>query len=74
MFVDICPADLNLNPDLIEAAITQRTKTIIPIHIAGLPADLDAIYAIAVRHNLAVIEDAAHAFPPNIEDISLARI
>jgi dTDP-4-amino-4,6-dideoxygalactose transaminase len=63
VFVDICPADFNLNPDLIEAAITQRTKAIIPVHIAGLPADLDAIYAIAARHNLAVIEDAAHAFP-----------
>ena len=74
VFVDICPADFNLDPDLIEAAVTNRTKAIIPIHIAGLPADLDAIYAVAARHNLAVIEDAAHAFPPNIEDISLARI
>ena len=63
VFVDICPADLNINPDLIEAAVTQRTKAIIPVHIAGLPADLDAIYAIAARHNLTVIEDAAHAFP-----------
>jgi perosamine synthetase len=63
VFVDVCPADLNLNPDLIEAAITQRTKAIIPVHIAGLPADLDAIYAIAAKHGLAVIEDAAHAFP-----------
>jgi dTDP-4-amino-4,6-dideoxygalactose transaminase len=63
VFVDICPADLNLNPDLVEAAITKRTKAIIPVHIAGLPADLDAIYAIAACHNLAVIEDAAHAFP-----------
>ncbi len=63
VFVDICPNDLNINPDLIEAAITQRTKAIIPVHIAGLPADLDAIYAIAAKHGLAVIEDAAHAFP-----------
>jgi len=63
VFVDICPADLNLNPDLVEAAITKRTKAIIPVHIAGLPADLDAIHAIAARHGLAVIEDAAHAFP-----------
>ena len=63
VFVDICPADLNLNPDLIEAAITERTKAIIPVHIAGLPADLDTIYAVAARHNLAIIEDAAHAFP-----------
>ncbi len=63
VFVDVCFTNLNLNPDLLEAAITPRTKAIIPIHIAGLPADLDAIYAIAARHNLAVIEDAAHAFP-----------
>jgi dTDP-4-amino-4,6-dideoxygalactose transaminase len=63
VFVDICLNDLNINPDLIEAAITQRTKAIIPVHIAGLPADLDAIYATAAKHGLAVIEDAAHAFP-----------
>jgi dTDP-4-amino-4,6-dideoxygalactose transaminase len=63
VFVDISPTDLNLNSDLIEAAITERTKAIIPVHIAGLPADLDDIYAIAARHGLAVIEDAAHAFP-----------
>lgn len=63
VFVDICPADFNINPDLIEAAITKHTKAIIPVHIAGLPADLDAVYAIAARHNLAVVEDAAHAFP-----------
>jgi dTDP-4-amino-4,6-dideoxygalactose transaminase len=63
VFVDVCAADLNINPELIEAAITKRTKAIIPVHIAGLPADLDAIYAIAARYGLAVIEDAAHAFP-----------
>ena len=61
VFVDICPTDLNLNPDLIEAAVTQRTKAIIPVHIAGLAADLDAIHAIAAKHGLAVIEDTAHA-------------
>jgi dTDP-4-amino-4,6-dideoxygalactose transaminase len=63
VFVDICPTDFNLNPDLLEAAVTNRTRAIIPVHVAGLPADLDAIYAIATRHNLAVVEDAAHAFP-----------
>jgi dTDP-4-amino-4,6-dideoxygalactose transaminase len=63
VFVDICPTDFNINLDLIEAAVTKRSKAIIPVHIAGLPADLDAIYAIADKHNLAVIEDAAHAFP-----------
>ena len=63
VFVDIRPHDLNLDPDLIGAAISRRTKAIIPVHIAGLPADLDVIYAIAAKHGLAVIEDAAHAFP-----------
>jgi perosamine synthetase len=63
VFVDIDPRCLNLNPALIEAAITRRTKAIIPVHIAGLPAELDAIEAIAAKHQLAVIEDAAHAFP-----------
>jgi dTDP-4-amino-4,6-dideoxygalactose transaminase len=65
IFVDVCPADLNLNPNLIEAAITRRTRAIIPVHIAGLPAELDAIYALAAKYNLVVIEDAAHAFPSN---------
>ncbi len=63
VLVDICRDDFNLNPELLEAAITPRTKAIIPIHIAGLPADLDAIQAVAQKHGLAVIEDAAHAFP-----------
>lgn len=63
VFVDICPTDLNIDPRLIEAAITQQTKAIIPVHIAGLPVDLDPIYNIAAEYKLAVIEDAAHAFP-----------
>lgn len=63
VLVDICPTDLNINPDQIEAAVTERTRAIIPVHIAGLPAELDAIYTIADKHGLTVIEDAAHAFP-----------
>lgn len=63
VLVDICAEDCNINPAQIEAAITPRTKAIIPVHIAGLSADLDEIGEIAARHNLAVIEDAAHAFP-----------
>lgn len=63
VFVDILPTDLNVDPALIEPAITERTRAIIPVHMAGLPADLDAIYAIAGAHDLAVVEDAAHAFP-----------
>ena len=51
----------NLNPELIEAAITPRTKAIMPVHLYGQPADMDAILDIARRHNLYVIEDAAQA-------------
>lgn len=63
VLVDVRPEDFNINSDLIEAAITPRTKAIIPVHIAGLAADLEAIQAVADQHGLAVIEDAAHAFP-----------
>ncbi len=61
--VDIDPATLNIDPALIEAAITPRSKAIIPVHYAGLSADMDAIHAIARRHGLQVVEDAAHALP-----------
>ena len=61
--VDIDPATLNIDPALIEAAITPRTKAILPVHYAGLAADMPAILAIARRHGLKVVEDAAHALP-----------
>jgi dTDP-4-amino-4,6-dideoxygalactose transaminase len=61
--VDIDPATLNIDPGLIEPVITPQTKAIIPVHYAGLAADMDAIHAIAAKHGLAVVEDAAHALP-----------
>ncbi len=61
VFVDIRRETLNINPDQIEAAITQRTRAIMPVHLMGKPAEMDAIMAIAKRHGLAVIEDAAEA-------------
>ena len=61
-FVDVEPHTLNMNPDLLEAAITPRTKVIMPVHIAGHPCNMDAIRAIAAKHNIPVVEDAAHAF------------
>ena len=61
--VDIDAATLNIDPRLIEAAITPRTKAILPVHYGGLAADMPAILAIAKKHNLRVIEDAAHALP-----------
>lgn len=63
VFVDVEAASLNMRADRLAAAITPRTRAIIPVHIAGLPADLDAIRAVARAHDLPVIEDAAHAFP-----------
>ncbi len=61
--VDIDPATLNIDPRAIEAAITPRTKCIVPVHYAGLAADMPAILEIARRHGLKVVEDAAHALP-----------
>ncbi len=61
VFVDIDPVRRTLNPDKLEAAITPRTKAIIPVHLFGMPADMDRIVAIAERHGLPVIEDAAQA-------------
>jgi dTDP-4-amino-4,6-dideoxygalactose transaminase len=61
VFVDIEPDTGNMDAALLERAITPRTKAIIPVHLAGQPCDMDAIEAIAGRHGIAVIEDAAHA-------------
>ncbi len=61
VFVDIDPITYNMDPALIEAKITKRTKAIMPVHLYGQMADMDAIMAIAKKHNLVVIEDAAQA-------------
>jgi dTDP-4-amino-4,6-dideoxygalactose transaminase len=61
VFADIDLDTFNLDPKAVEAAITPRTRAIIPVHFAGQPADMDAIMAIAKKRNLIVIEDAAHA-------------
>jgi dTDP-4-amino-4,6-dideoxygalactose transaminase len=61
VFVDIDYGTLNINPDLIEKRITKRTKAIIPVHFAGVPANMDKINNLARKYNLIVIEDAAHA-------------
>jgi perosamine synthetase len=68
VFVDVRPDDFNLDPALLEQAICQRTRAIIPVHVGGLPAELDTIYEIAEKHGLAVIEDAAHAFPARYKE------
>jgi dTDP-4-amino-4,6-dideoxygalactose transaminase len=61
VFVDIRPDTLNIDETLIEAAITPRTKAIVPVHYAGVACEMDTIMSIAQRHNLLVIEDAAQA-------------
>ena len=61
VFADVDAGTVNIDPQRVEAAITPRTKAIIAVDFAGQPANLDALQAIARRHNLVVIEDAAHA-------------
>ncbi len=61
VFADIDPETFNISPDSIADAITDKTKAVIPVHNGGYPADMDRIMEIAEKHNLMVIEDAAHA-------------
>ncbi|MDE3015436.1 MAG: DegT/DnrJ/EryC1/StrS aminotransferase family protein [Pseudomonadota bacterium] len=61
VLVDIDPATLNMDVSRLEAAITPRTRVLMPVHFAGLPCDLDMIYALAKKHSLRVVEDCAHA-------------
>jgi dTDP-4-amino-4,6-dideoxygalactose transaminase len=61
VFVDVGLDSRNLDLDQVEAAITPRTRAIMPVHFAGLPVDMQRLYDIAARHHLRVIEDAAHA-------------
>jgi dTDP-4-amino-4,6-dideoxygalactose transaminase len=61
VFADVEPDTLNIDPALVERAVTRKTKAIIPVDFAGQPCDLDAVMAIGAQHGLPVIEDAAHA-------------
>ncbi len=61
VFVDVDPVTRNLDLDAVEAAITPRTRALMPVYLSGLPVDMDRLYAIARRHDLRVIEDAAQA-------------
>jgi dTDP-4-amino-4,6-dideoxygalactose transaminase len=63
VLVDVDARTLNIQAAAIEAAITPHTKAVIPVHYAGLPCDMGAILAVAAKHQLRVVEDAAHAFP-----------
>lgn len=63
VFVDVEPDRMTLSVDAVEAALTPHTRAIVPVHYAGLACDMDALLALARRHGLRVVEDAAHAFP-----------
>ena len=74
VFVDIRPDNLNINEELIEAAITSKTRAIVLVHYAGVSCDMDKIMAIANRYNLVVIEDAAQAILSKYKDRALGSI
>jgi len=63
VLVDVEPDTLNVDPQAVEAAVTERTRAIIAVHYAGHPAELDALSEVAAGHHLPLIEDAAHALP-----------
>ena len=68
VFVDVDPRTFNIVPELIEKAVTPRTKAIIPVHLFGQPADMTAIMEIARRNNILVIEDCAQSFGASINN------
>lgn len=71
VFVDIDPKTCNLDPEKIEAAITEKTTAIMPVHCYGIPCDVEKIQAIAEKYNLKVIYDAAHTFGVKINGKSI---
>ena len=73
VFVDIDPETCNLDPDKIEAAITERTTAIMPVHCYGMPCDTEKIQAIADKHGLKVIYDAAHTFGVRVNGESILK-
>jgi dTDP-4-amino-4,6-dideoxygalactose transaminase len=74
VFVDVLPGSLNINPALVRSAITPKTKAIMPVHFAGLAADMAEIIAIAREHGLKVVEDAAHALPCLVDGIAVGNL
>ena len=63
VLVDVMPDTLNIDPEQVARAITPRTRGIMPVHLYGHPCEMDALYGLTERHNLFVLEDAAHALP-----------
>ena len=74
VLVDVDPRTLNIDPEKIRAAITPRTKAIMPVHYAGLACDMDKILAIAKEHGLKIVEDAAHALPTTWGGVKVGQL
>lgn len=74
VLVDIEPDTLCIDPSKIEAAVTPRTRAIMPVHLGGHPADMDPVMEIARRHDLVVVEDAAHTLPSRYKDREIGTI
>ncbi|MEK6802021.1 MAG: DegT/DnrJ/EryC1/StrS family aminotransferase [Nitrospirota bacterium] len=74
VLIDCLPDTLNMDPDLLERAMTPRTKALIPVHFAGQPCDMARVLDIARRHGLRVVEDAAHAFPASYKGKTIGSI
>src|SRR5690606_3950826 len=71
VLVDIEADTLCMDSDAVEAAITPRTKVIMPVHYAGHPADLDPLFVLADEHGIEIVEDAAHAAPTHYKGVML---
>ncbi len=67
VFVDIDPKTFNIDPEQVAAAITEKTRAIIPVHLFGQPADMGALTALAKKHNLKIVEDCAQSFGADID-------
>ncbi len=74
VFADIDPATMNLDAEDFARRITPKTRAVIPVHLGGLPCNMDAIRAIACRHSLHVIEDAAHALPSDYKSRRIGAV
>jgi dTDP-4-amino-4,6-dideoxygalactose transaminase len=74
VIVDVDPETFNMAPDAVAEAITPRTRAVIPVHIAGLAADLDALMEICGPRGIAIVEDAAHSFPATYRGRSIGSI
>lgn len=74
VFVDIRPDTMNINHELIEAAVTEKTRVIVPVHYAGVGCDMNAIMDIAQRHDLIVVEDAAQGVAAKVDGRALGTI